>query len=415
MRISVTPLDGDVFALDVLNETLVSGLKMLISLECGTSEDQFVMMKDGQFLTDPDAQLGAIGFKDGDLVILLQSIQQGQSLFQPSAQRNTTPQVASDIAGLGFPSTELPQNNILDIPNVNAEVMRQALLNNPELRSALSAANPELASTINNSVDFARLLEAQRAQRLQRRREWEEVVNADPLDPATQSRIADMIRQQNIDMHMESALEHYPETFAQVSMLFVNCKVGGQPIKAFVDSGAQSTIMSEKCAKRCNLERLIDKRWSGMAYGVGTQTIIGRVHNGDLEIEGIFLATSFIVLKDQQLDLMIGLDMLRRHQCCIDLKRNVLQLDGGRVETPFLPESEIPLQMRHAELMANDYGSSGADHQSLLDKLTHEQRIKVNQLLSQGVPLSNAISELESHGWDVQEALVSYVSNENRT
>ncbi|CAH8518790.1 unnamed protein product [Dicrocoelium dendriticum] len=290
MRISVTPLDGDVFALDVLNETLVSGLKMLISLECGTSEDQFVMMKDGQFLTDPDAQLGAIGFKDGDLVILLQSIQQGQSLFQPSAQRNTTPQVASDIAGLGFPSTELPQNNILDIPNVNAEVMRQALLNNPELRSALSAANPELASTINNSVDFARLLEAQRAQRLQRRREWEEVVNADPLDPATQSRIADMIRQQNIDMHMESALEHYPETFAQVSMLFVNCKVGGQPIKAFVDSGAQSTIMSEKCAKRCNLERLIDKRWSGMAYGVGTQTIIGRVHNGDLEIEGIFLA-----------------------------------------------------------------------------------------------------------------------------
>ncbi|KAF6767970.1 hypothetical protein AHF37_09480 [Paragonimus kellicotti] len=77
-------------------------------------------------------------------------------------------------------------------------------------------------------------------------------------------------------------------------------------------------------------------------------------------ITSLFLIfqTSFMVLKDQSLDLMIGLDMLKRHQCCIDLKRNVLVLDGGRIETPFLPESEIPLQMRHAELLANDQSPS---------------------------------------------------------
>jgi DNA damage-inducible protein 1 len=55
------------------------------------------------------------------------------------------------------------------------------------------------------------------------------------------------------------AYDNFPESFAPVSMLYVNIEINGEPIKAFVDSGAQSTIMSVSTAERCNLMRLLDR------------------------------------------------------------------------------------------------------------------------------------------------------------
>lgn len=55
-------------------------------------------------------------------------------------------------------------------------------------------------------------------------------------------------------------------------------------------------------------------RWSGIAKGVGTQRIIGRIHMVQLQIEKDYLASSFSVLEQQPMDMLLGLDMLKRHQ-----------------------------------------------------------------------------------------------------
>ena len=89
--------------------------------------------------------------------------------------------------------------------------------------------------------------------------------------------------------------------------------------------------------------RLVDRRFEGQAVGVGSAKIVGKVHLAELRIGGVYLNCSFTVLEEDNMEFLLGLDMLKRHQCIIDLKNNKLQLEGpaGPVRVPFLSESDV--------------------------------------------------------------------------
>lgn len=84
---------------------------------------------------------------------------------------------------------------------------------------------------------FSNVLKEQIKSREERQVQRVRMMNADPFDTETQRLIADEIRQKNIEANMEAAMEYNPETFGTVVMLYINCKVNGFPVKAFIDSG----------------------------------------------------------------------------------------------------------------------------------------------------------------------------------
>ncbi|KAI7857350.1 hypothetical protein BDC45DRAFT_30285 [Circinella umbellata] len=98
-----------------------------------------------------------------------------------------------------------------------------------------------------------------------------------------------------------------------------------------------------------------------------------------------FIACSFIVVEGKGSELLFGLDMLRRHRACIDLRKNALTFDDGDI--PFLNEHELPEKQRMIEI-----------HGSADDEMPTEARVAGPQASA------NAAASSSSSGTSSQPA-----------
>ncbi|XP_021679353.2 protein DNA-DAMAGE INDUCIBLE 1 isoform X2 [Hevea brasiliensis] len=338
MRITVMTADEHIISLDVDPHESVENLKALLEVETQVPLQQQQLLYNGREMRNNE-KLSALGVKDEDLVMMV-----------------------STSAAHSSPANDLSFNP--DGSAVNPEAFQQHIRRDSNLMAQLFQTDPELAQVLlgNDLSKLQDLLRQRHRQRSELRRQQEEelaLLDADPFDVEAQKKIEAAIRQKGIDENWAAALEYNPEAFARVVMLYVDMEVNGVPLKAFVDSGAQSTIISKSCAERCGLLRLLDQRYRGIARGVGQSEILGRIHVAPIKIGNIFYPCSFLVLDSPNMEFLFGLDMLRKHQCIIDLKENVLRVGGGEVSVPFLQEKDIPTHFLDEESLAKEVSSSG--------------------------------------------------------
>ncbi|KAL6547041.1 DNA damage-inducible protein 1 [Orobanche minor] len=344
MKITVMTVDEQIVTLDVDRDESVENLKALLDVETQVPLQQQQLLYNGREIRNSE-KLSAVGVSDGDLVMMLSN-------------------TSASGSRAGAPGNEVVGFNP-DGSAVNPAAFQQQIRSDSNLMTQLFQSDPELAQAIlgNDLNRLQDILRARRRQKSELRRQQEEemaLLYADPFDVEAQRKIEAAIHQKGIDENWAAALEYNPEAFARVVMLYVDMEVNGVPLKAFVDSGAQSTIISKSCAERCGLLRLLDTRYKGIAHGVGQSEILGRIHVAPIKIGRIFYPCSFMVLDAPNMEFLFGLDMLRKHQCIIDLKENVLRVGGGEVAAPFLAEKDIPSRFMDEERFAKEASSSGA-------------------------------------------------------
>lgn len=106
--------------------------------------------------------------------------------------------------------------------------------------------------------------------------------------------------------------------------------------------------------------RLLDRRFAGIARGVGTAKILGRVHSAQIKLgDALFLPCSFTIMEGRGVDLLFGLDMLKRHACVLDMAANRLVVHGQTIR--FLDEHELPESARMAEEEGGEEPVSGSE------------------------------------------------------
>ena len=206
----------------------------------------------------------------------------------------------------------------------------------PELAEAIVSGNtPKVESIVRKQVE-----EAEKKQK-DEEMEYIRLMNSDPNDPDVQQKIAKIIQKKNIDENLRQAEEYMPETLFPVHMLFINLEINKMKVVALVDTGAQSTIMSQDLCKKCDLFNLCDTRCSGIAKGVGTSRIVGVVHAAQMKIQNKVLMAKITVLENSSIVFIFGLDNMRAHRCTIDLKQNGLIFPDIGVTAKFLSDGEI--------------------------------------------------------------------------
>ena len=156
-----------------------------------------------------------------------------------------------------------------------------------------------------------------------------------------QGRMDEIMQRQIINDNFRTAAEIMPESLFPVHMLFINVEINKHKVAALIDTGAQSSFISADYCQKCGLMNLMDKRFQGIARGVGASRILGVIHAAEIKILNKVILAKINVIENNEVGFVFGLDNLRKYNCNVDLKKNGLVFPDIGITATFLSDGEI--------------------------------------------------------------------------
>jgi hypothetical protein len=181
--------------------------------------------------------------------------------------------------------------------------------------------------------------------------------------------------------------------------LIIPCEINGFIIPAIVDTGAQVTVMSESCAIRCRINNQIDGRYSGKAVGIGSSDITGRIHDLSMRVGPVSYQNKVSILRESRVELIIGLDFLKRFGAEINLEKRMLKLKvrGKVIRISFISDdNNLP------ESILNDKDGNSMKFHSI-DEVSYDHDDEIDSHVSD----DNKLNELKTNKNEFEESMSS--------
>jgi hypothetical protein len=371
--VTLSTEDGRSEQLELDGALSLSEVRMFGQALFGVDVERALLVLDGRVLPR-DGTLASAGVSSGALVLLAEAppAAAAQAAAAPAAARGPPAAAAAPPPARGPPaaagartragagSSSALARRTADAPvywdgmsiddvfahNTNPENIVSVIQAHPTtLLRELNFHNAKLAAVLRDADKVSAVREVRTFLMLQqtsatmdrlteqsKEREMEARLRTNPMDEEANKFFGEKLRLEQVHESYINMMNNYPEAMTRVLMLYIRIEINGVELQAFVDSGAQTSVISSRCAERCKISRLIDSRFAGTVVGVGTGRTLGKVHAVDMKIEGQFFPVTLTVMDDSaglgdvNMEFLLGLDVsqMRQVSTCAELTSSLL-------------------------------------------------------------------------------------------
>ena len=366
----VSQHDGQTVELQVNSNNTIAQIKTQLAQKHFLPENMIEIVVFGELLFDTELTLEMVGVKEGDMIsmqlkdmsaplpkqedweakVLIQRAQKNSNYLEKLTEEDlllTEALLTENVDQIkqilrrkkenaktfgNFLNQSRPQNgNNNQLPNSQFNQQNQYLQNG-------TLTNPTSFQIPKNPQGFGQPVQLSNQNTAQNNLNFNPYMS---FDLNSQKKIEEGIRMQRLSQLQQNAYENFPELFVSTQMLYINGKVNNVSSKVFIDTGAQVTVVSKSFAEKASLMKDVDHRVSQVIKGVGSQNSLGKIWMLELFIQNRCFLLSAIVLEKFDNDILLGLDMMKRHRCVIDLAQNEIKFGLEQVTSKFLTDYEV--------------------------------------------------------------------------